>query len=151
MNRTAMSYTSAVVAVARWIDAHEGRTPTKYECRAVNDLPHRVTLQYVCGGVRHAVSAALDMLVPTSASGMTPLSMYLCGISAATRTSAKCLRCDKTIAWCPSQRLCTKCRWHINERGADNDLDYDGEAQPWRYETGSVVVRKWGDSGEWQR
>jgi len=108
MNGTTMSYQSAIVLVAQWIQVH-GRAPTSMECIKANGLPHRITLYYVCSGVAPAVSAALALL-----QGKDPYD--LCSalsalLSARPHPDVACLRCGKRIPWQgPHIRQCNKCR-----------------------------------------
>ena len=101
MNRTTMSSTSAVVLSARWIEVH-GRAPLSHECTKDNGLPHRMTIQYVCGGLTQAVALAQAVL----ALGLSGVSACPCSV----RTVA-CLRCGRQIVWeGPHVRQCTRCR-----------------------------------------
>ena len=128
MNRTIMSYSSAVVAVARWIQAHDGRIPCGRDYTQANGLPHRVTLQYVCGGPAHAVSAALVALqgLPMSGAESATYNQYMSALYAQTlrdRTQM-CLRCGTTMLWQGKHvRQCEKCRsiageWYEDWQGA---------------------------------
>ena len=90
MNNTTLSEASAVVLIAQWIVTHDGRPPSSLECTKANGLPHRVTLQYVCGGVTHAVSLALALLATSGTwVSATPCSARM----------TQCLRCDMPIVW----------------------------------------------------
>jgi len=109
MNRTKMSYNSAVFTVAQWIHEHGGQAPQWRDWRAETGLPHRVTMQYVCGGVRHVVSAALGML-----SGVS----MLVSCHSTVRQSQQCLRCDACIPWNRQRRLCNKCHAAIRQEDA---------------------------------
>lgn len=119
MNRTVMSYGSAVEVVARWMFEHDGRPPKIEECVKRNGLPHRVTLQYVCGGVQNAVSAARSLL-----SGVASQASAVCFSTQSAVLTRPCLRCERSISRTSGRHLCAWCRYAAEEQEAGSLEEY---------------------------
>ena len=138
MNRTIMSQASAVQLIASWIETHE-RPPSRYECRQMNGLPHAQTLQYVCGGLTHAVSLAYLYLVVGSAmlSSAEDHAGSACVCSVRMTT---CLRCDRQIVWeGPHVRQCEQCRKRVVEEES-GVVRWFGKGARWPWDEAEDMV-----------